>query len=295
MRKLQEIANILTLTQWNTLGVKGKMTVCVYFYMYSRLSGVRYYEEMANKLLDEVFDNITKMDISFENGLCGIGCMLNYLTKENYIEMDRDALFDIDERLQKNISLLPDINNDYAVIPSVLYITSLDGMPKRKFKYFKSILDMSDFYLDNIDKFKHPLRVANSILHFLNFLELNGIYKKRTKEIYKKTLVSLPVFINNSNNIYYDVETLKEIIRQSDKDVKEITNTIDKLDYSNISIDEELKIDNLWQSFFYFPDVKREINDIEEYFDKKLFNIQFNSSNIKYAFLGICIIKNMKQ
>jgi hypothetical protein len=295
MKRLQAIANILMLTQWNTIGVKGKMAVCVYYYLYSSLSGIKYYEEVADTLLDEIFDNIAKMDVSFENGLCGVGFMLNYLAKENCLEMDRDTLFDIDKRLSLNTSMLPDINNEYATIPSILYITSLPTMPQNKYKFLKMVLNMSEFYIDHINNARYPLKVANSIIHYLNFLHKHNIYKKRVNQIYRKVSESLVAFIDNDEGKYYDIQIMKELITDSDKQMVKLSEVIQKINYGGMPVNMDIRIKNLCQSFFYFPNKRENVGDLEKYFDEKLVCMQLDQSNINYAFLGIQIIKNMKR
>lgn len=291
MERLQAIANLLAMTRWNSIGVRGKMTVCVYYYLYSRLSGVNYYERMADNLVDEILRSITKMDVSFENGLCGVAYMLKYLARERYIEMDDDSLLDIDDCLAKITSLAPDINNDYAVIPMVLYIASYP-MTRNRYKFFKIALDMSEYYLNNLSSAKSPLKVTNSIIYFVNFLHRNKIYGKRVNAIYRRISEVILPFLDNLNKKRSDIVTMTKLISLSDGQMEQLANAIREIDYDGVVVDNELELRDLWQRFFYFSGYKNKTGDLENYLDEQLTDISYEDSNINYAFLGISLIEN---
>lgn len=58
----------------------GKMGLCIYFYMQSKLCLDKEYEKVADQLLESVYSDIGKCkDIGLENGITGIGIGINFL------------------------------------------------------------------------------------------------------------------------------------------------------------------------------------------------------------------------
>ncbi|MBF0576026.1 lanthionine synthetase LanC family protein [Dysgonomonas sp. GY617] len=76
---------IASLNSENNLGLAtGKMGYCLYFYVLSRKLNNKEYQDTAEKLLDEIFDNIQMVSgIDVKNGLAGIGLGIDYLIKNS--------------------------------------------------------------------------------------------------------------------------------------------------------------------------------------------------------------------
>lgn len=81
---------------WN-----GKTGMSLFFFLLSRHSGNRWYEEFAGELLDDVCSSLSQQcPVTFADGLCGIGWAIEFLKKEGFIEGDTD---DILEEVDKQV------------------------------------------------------------------------------------------------------------------------------------------------------------------------------------------------
>jgi hypothetical protein len=116
-KELPRIANHLMLhgsfiNQTGLLG--GKMGIILFFYHYSRYTGIAVYDDFAGELIDEVCNEInTQTSFHFDDGLCGIGWGMIHLIKNGFIEADTDnwlsgideCIMDRDVRRMKDTSL----------------------------------------------------------------------------------------------------------------------------------------------------------------------------------------------
>lgn len=101
---LQRLCNelILRSSYWDSLGLQvGKMGAVLFFFHYARYTGNVLYENYAEELFDEVYNDVNKgISYGFANGLCGIGWAVEYLVKQEFIEGDTDdALEEIDRQV----------------------------------------------------------------------------------------------------------------------------------------------------------------------------------------------------
>jgi hypothetical protein len=81
--------------------LSGKMGVCVFFYRYSRHTGVKRYADFAGHLLDEIYGEITiGTDRNFGKGLAGVCWGIEYLVRNGFVNADTDdVLEDIDKKV----------------------------------------------------------------------------------------------------------------------------------------------------------------------------------------------------
>ena len=101
---LQRLCNdlILRSSYLDSLGLQqGKMGAVLFFFHYARYTGTTLYENYAEELFDEVYNDVNKgIAYGFANGLCGIGWAVEYLVKHNFIEGNTDeALEEIDRQV----------------------------------------------------------------------------------------------------------------------------------------------------------------------------------------------------
>lgn len=77
------------------------MGAVLFFFHYARYTGNVLYENYAEELFDEVYNDVNKgISYGFANGLCGIGWAVEYLVKQEFIEGDTDdALEEIDRQV----------------------------------------------------------------------------------------------------------------------------------------------------------------------------------------------------
>lgn len=104
--QLQNMINHLLLNASfiNNLGLfNGKMGVALFFYYMAKRTQNNQYEEFAEYILQEIYDEIDcSTSIYLENGLAGIGCGLIFLIENQFIEGDiNEVLEDIDLRIME--------------------------------------------------------------------------------------------------------------------------------------------------------------------------------------------------
>jgi hypothetical protein len=86
--------------------LNGKMGIAIFFYEYHRKTNIKFYETLANELIDDVYDNIsTTVPINFADGLAGIGWGIEYLAQNKFIDANTDeVLEEFDVLLSQQIS-----------------------------------------------------------------------------------------------------------------------------------------------------------------------------------------------
>ncbi|MGE4331436.1 hypothetical protein SDC9_19702 [bioreactor metagenome] len=115
---------ISSLQKDNSLGLaQGKMGACLYFYVLSRKLNYPEYQDVALKLLNDIFINIQKVSsIDVKNGLAGIGLGITFLVKEGYTQGNlNDVLGDIDDIIFKQLSYSK--YSDKFDLPSLIHLT----------------------------------------------------------------------------------------------------------------------------------------------------------------------------
>jgi len=96
--RLQNLANVLLLnaSYVGKIGLgKGKLGIAIFFYYYARFRGIELYEEFADRLIDELYEQIdSSIPLGFEEGLTGIGWGIAYLVKNGFLDGDIDEILD---------------------------------------------------------------------------------------------------------------------------------------------------------------------------------------------------------
>lgn len=100
----QKILNqiILHSSQLKDFGLfSGRMGAILFLMNYARFSKDSRYEEIADELLDEIWEEIHNgLSITFESGLCGIGWGIEYLIQNCYVEGNSlDICEEIDQQI----------------------------------------------------------------------------------------------------------------------------------------------------------------------------------------------------
>jgi len=110
----------------------GKMGLCIYFYELAKLTSEKKYQLFAEKLLDNVINNIDEnIMIDPENGLTGICMAINYLLEKKYIAGNPNyVLKDFDDKIIQSLLFNPifDIKNTNlstinALLGNLVYLT----------------------------------------------------------------------------------------------------------------------------------------------------------------------------
>lgn len=80
--------------------IYGKMGSALFFFEYARFSGVSRYEDLGMTLLEDAVENLShNTPLNYADGLCGIGCGVEYLVQSGYLENDADELLSDIDRL----------------------------------------------------------------------------------------------------------------------------------------------------------------------------------------------------
>ncbi|WP_439487345.1 lanthionine synthetase LanC family protein [Algoriphagus sp.] len=105
--KLQEINGLLleNAKEENGLGLlNGKLGLSIYFYQLARKTDNSEYLEIADTMVGEIFEKLSKANLppDFENGLAGIAYGISYLVTSDFVEADLDdTLGELDDRIFK--------------------------------------------------------------------------------------------------------------------------------------------------------------------------------------------------
>lgn len=264
--ELQKIANILMLNVHNIDShsiLEGKMGIILFFYNYARYSENDIYTEIADELLDSVFESINKLtDISFDQGAIGAAWGVRYLIKNKFVEGDpKDILSDVEDLLLKNYR--NDLQSKIPVSTVGLYLKSMieDGMNIDEYERFINWgLKKYELYFLCLSNNNKPMVYINSTLLLLSALEKNTKYEAWVQRIIFKILLQISnVELLNKFDIY-DLKVLHKILitlRSTSEEQAIIINrleTICDIDSKNIPIE------HLWQNFLFFPTEKISLN-----------------------------------
>jgi glycosyltransferase len=99
---LERMANRLIINSFLTSSIglfNGKTGDAICLYNFYKKTGNKIYEEVADSLIDLIYEEIHSGTLqSFSSGLSGIGCGVEYIAREGFVEADIDeVLEDIDE------------------------------------------------------------------------------------------------------------------------------------------------------------------------------------------------------
>lgn len=126
--KIEPVINhlILNANFLDNLGLfHGKMGVCITFAHLARYTNENLYDDLAWRLLDEIFDSISLNSLNFECGLAGVGWGVEYLIQNNFFKGNSaDILFELDNEILKlNLNCMNDKSIRTGVMGILLYIS----------------------------------------------------------------------------------------------------------------------------------------------------------------------------
>lgn len=106
---------------------EGKAGMSLFFFLLSRYTGNRWYEEFAGELLDDVCSNLSlHCPITFADGLCGIGWTVEFLKKEGFIEGDTDEILEEVDRqvMERDVRRITDASLETGLAGIAAYVRS---------------------------------------------------------------------------------------------------------------------------------------------------------------------------
>lgn len=219
-KQLQLIANRMDiyLKKPENIGLmKGKMGVALFYYEYARYTGNTVYNEQADNLLDEIFDQIGKIQINdIEQGLSGIGWGINYLSAHAFVEIADDALVDMESKIFSEN--LVGFGSDFSMLSPAVYLLSKSQNKRVLTTYsneVKALLNTCRYYCLNIYDYKRkPLDLLNSMLYFLLNLKEEGIYMVETDKLIWKILIELLDCVKLEDEEHGDIVILLNLLNR---------------------------------------------------------------------------------
>lgn len=106
---------------------EGKTGMSLFFFLLSRHTNNRWYEEFAGELLDDVCNSLSRHSpITFADGLCGIGWAIEFLKKEGFIEGDTDDILDeVDKQvMERDVRRITDASLETGLAGIAAYVRS---------------------------------------------------------------------------------------------------------------------------------------------------------------------------
>ena len=108
---LQQIANILllngTLTECPGL-VHGKMGIAIFFFHYARYINAMLFADYASDLIGEIQDQLhANSQADYEKGIAGIGIGIDYLIRNDFLDVEEDIFEDFDQRMYRAVMYDP--------------------------------------------------------------------------------------------------------------------------------------------------------------------------------------------
>ena len=255
--------------------VGGKLGLVLFYYKLSKRTYIKTYNDMADNLLDEVLNEVRKVKSNgIEQGLAGIGWGINYLFRNEFVEVDEDAFIDVELRLFSGSSV--DFGTNLSTLSLALYLLS-KPIRKDMFTDYENqifaLLNTCRYYCLSIyDNKKKPLDLINSMLYFLLELKKQNIYLWESNKLIWKILTYLLDYKDIENDQSGDTVILLNLLNQIDdstplkKDVIARLNNLKKRDWS---IEAYKKI--LWQLILFslwddtvLPDINKLLNRIND-------------------------------
>jgi glycosyltransferase len=206
--------------------MNGKAGDVICLYHLHRILKKDVYEETIERLIDLIYEEIhSRTLLNFSSGLAGIGCCIEYLVRENFLETDDDTLEEFDEA-----------------------VFQLD---KNKYKPSEKFFDFYGpglYYLMRTASKQHDW--DNDAIKFLTFDLISIISSEKlhseTVEISNCYLVSLAGFISETKHLFPQklVEEVSDFVNERLKSGD--LNIVEKIILHNslIRIDNQLNIND---------------------------------------------------
>ncbi|MEX2600012.1 MAG: hypothetical protein WD355_00110 [Balneolaceae bacterium] len=166
--KLEEINQIL-LEKTSKISdpglANGKMGICIYFYHLANSPGMENYSDIAEQLIDEVYQEVGKNRIQpdFEHGLAGIAWGIEYLVRHGFVEADTDQILSgVDDKIYLHLTTKEGSTstNSRTVLGYMLYLLSRIEGKQRGASSIEDIL-FRRLLIEQINKLGETLEERN--------------------------------------------------------------------------------------------------------------------------------------
>jgi hypothetical protein len=172
---------------------RGKSGTIIFFYNYSRFTGLDIYEDFANELLDEMQNCIKNYNFDCRKTICGIGLCFEYLIHNQFIEAENDAMEEFDIHI-KNYCDIKNIKSiDNGLRGAVYYVIS---------RYFTDNCSFETEFIDNLSKSLFALKENDTENKFILEQLSNMMINKQLIE-YPDILHTLLRNVTYTENSFY--------------------------------------------------------------------------------------------
>lgn len=277
----------------------GKMGLCIYYYYISRKENSALYKRTAEKLLNDVVENIQSIkSINITDGLAGIGMGISYLIKNKYISGSTNKILsDLDDEIFRKLTDTHFLQNIEisSLIQSLFYWTTrikeqrknseneelfkglvIDLINLLHFKLTKDSFDEKHLYYNFLS---YELPQIHFILKRINDLDFyNYRISKIVEELLHQSYTRIPALNGSKLCLIWGLnETYK--YQQSDSCKKHIEILKNELDI-NILLTKELRNKNIFLNDGC-PSVFWLLVSLREYFSVNEFQNYLNLINTK--------------
>ena len=147
----------------------GKMGLCLIFYLKSTISEQDMYTQKARGLLDEVVDNIMKVDnYNFSDGLLGIGWGIEWLVQNEFIQLNTDEfLEDLDDEVYRLImySKAESVDLNIGTLGRILYLYKRLMSNNPSCNFYRNICNKEILVLLIDELYEYLIAEDNSLLN----------------------------------------------------------------------------------------------------------------------------------
>ena len=269
--RIVKISNILIMmdNQISNIGLtKGKMGIALFLYYSSKVTGYKFYQDLADNCIDEVLENIkSETNLSITNGMAGVAFTINHLIKDKFIDADADdMLINVDKKiyLEYQKRTLNDFAEDFSLFTYGLYLLERINYEKPESKMGISIEKATDLalkiceevYNSNFSFNARTITYTNSVLYFLIKLNNNRQYSKRANSIIELIIAKIVIELNDNSKLW---------------NYMDVTQNLGLLIHKNNLISQ-----TFLSAMSHFSEKKKEVNDFDV--EKAWLGILFNKS-----------------
>lgn len=274
----------------------GKMGRTLFYYEFSRMTGIKSYNDMADLLLEEIVCDVERMkDTSLESGLSGIGWGVNYAIQNSFVDADEEVLDELENYLFTEDWEFIDISSTFTFLSPAIYLLSkLEETPVSvPYDNYLSILIETCKSHFSIKKSK-TLDLINSMLYFLLGLKRMNVCHQDVDPLIHEILSYLISHEKMKNDSRGDVSILLSLLKQipHSTDLKEeaVANLKEIANSSQWNLVAYKKF--LWQQFLFADSIGEEDSKLDEF----LLHFDFETEDAKEILLplGLCLINKKK-
>ena len=237
-RDLRQIADMLllngTLTESPGL-VHGKMGIAVFFFHYARHTGNELFADYAMDLIGEMLNQIhVNSPAEFEKGIAGIGVAIDYLIRNDFLNVEDDICEDFDQRM----------------VRAVMYD------PWQDFSHYKGLAGYGQYWLSRL-RFPNPASLARKCLRQITTLieeHLPDIPSNEQTDVYcfLHNLHKISVFDSGTKNAlplleqcrlvwdFHSSDIIRSFTRLGDLAVGRIVRAYQHTQYFNNGLQDEI-------------------------------------------------------